>query len=315
MKLAILDDYQNVAHEFADWASLGVDITTFHDTLADDDAVIARLAPFDILCLMRERTPLTPARLSRLPNLKLIVTSGKRNDSIDVAAANARGIPVCGTDGPAHSTPELTMALILAAARNITDHAASMRDGGWQKTVGRDLHGATLGLIGLGRLGAVVAGLAKAFGMHIIAWSENLTSQRCAEIGAAHAASLNDLLARADFASIHLRLSDRTRGLIGAAQLACMKPDGVLINTSRGPIIEWRALIAALEAGRPGQAAIDVYDEEPLPTDHPLRQCKNLLPMPHIGYVTRQTYEVFYRQTVEDVAAWLKGAPIRIIEP
>jgi phosphoglycerate dehydrogenase-like enzyme len=314
VKIAILDDYQDVAREVADWGALagGATVTFFHDTLADEDALVARLAPFAIIGAMRERTPFPDSVLARLPNLRLIVTTGMKNAAIDVAAANRRGVTVCGTGSSAHSTAELAFALVLVLARDLVAQAASMRAGGWQVGLGHDVHGKTLGLIGLGRLGGAVARMAQAFGMTVIAWSENLTDARCAELGAERV-SKDELLARADFTSIHLRLSDRTRGLIGAAELARMRPTASLINTSRAPIVDTHALVAALLAGTLRSAALDVYDIEPLPADSPLRGVPNLLLTPHVGYVTRETYEIFYPQMVEAIAAFLAGKPVRII--
>ncbi len=318
MRIAVLDDYQGVALELADWPSLDAEITVFRDPAAGE-ALAARLAPFDVVCLMRERTPFPAGLIVKLPLLRLIVTAGMRNVAVDVGAATARGIVVCGTESRTPSTAQLAMTLILAASRGIVREAASMRGGGWLAGLGRDLHGLTLGVIGLGRLGGQVAALAKPFGMEIVAWSANLTDQRCAEVGARRAASLGALLAEADVATIHMVLSDRTRHLIGRAEVAAMKPDALLVNTSRGPIVDWRALLDGLRAGRPGAAALDVYDEEPLPADHPLRDralidAGRLLLTPHIGYVSRQTYALFYGQTVEAIAAWLQGAPIREIK-
>lgn len=315
MRLAILDDYQNFSQSLADWSSLpdDVQVMVFNDTLLDEDALVARLTPFQIICVMRERTPLPGEVIARLPQLRLIVTTGKRNDSIDTAAAAAQGIVVCGTESPGHATAELTMGLMLSLARRIVVENRAVRDGGWQVGLGRDLRGATLGIIGLGRLGGEVAKLAQPFGMRVIAWSENLTDVRCAELGVERSDSLGALLTESDFATIHLRLSDRTRRLIGAEELALMKPDAALINASRGPIVDWRALLSALEAGRPGSAALDVFDVEPLPPDHPLRDSERLLLTPHIGYVTRETYQVFYPQTVEAVLAWLEEKPVRVI--
>lgn len=315
MKIAILDDYQGVALSLADWESLGAEVTAFGDTIAGE-ALVARLAPFEVVCLMRERTPFPAALIERLPNLRLIVTTGARNLSIDLAAAHARGITVCGTASRAPSTAHHAMSLILAGTRGLVSEALSMREGGWQRGLGRDLHGLTLGLVGLGRLGAAVGALARPFGVELLAWSENLTAERCAEAGARQAPSLAALLAEADVVSIHLVLSARSRGLIGAAELAAMKPDALLVNTSRGPIVEEAALLAALRAGRPGAAAIDVYAEEPLLADHPLRDralidAGRLILTPHIGYVSRQTYAVFYRETVEAIAAFREGKPIR----
>ena len=315
LKIAILDDYLRVALKFADWRSLDADITVFHDTISGP-SLIDRLRPFDIVCLMRERTPFPADLINALPLLKLIVTTGPRNLSIDVAAAQARGIVVCGTESRAPATAQHAMSLILAGTRGLVADAISMRDNGWQRMAGRDLSGLTLGLIGLGRLGEAVSKLARPFGVNLIAWSENLTDARCAEVGVRRVASLNALLSEADVASVHLVLSDRTRGLIGADALRSARPDGVLVNTSRGPIVDSEAVLDALRAGRLGAAALDVFDEEPLPPSHPLRDQTlidegKLLLTPHVGYGSRQTYELFYRQTVEDIAAWRSGAPIR----
>lgn len=317
MRIAILDDYQGVALGLADWERLDADITAFGDTVTGP-ALVDRLHSYDVVCLMRERTPLPAEVIAALPNLRLIVTTGRRNAAVDVAAAAARGVVVCGTESRAPATAQLAMTLILAASRGLVREAVSMRDGGWQAGLGRDLHGLTLGVIGLGRLGAEVARLARPFGMEILAWSANLTDERCAEMDAERASSLGELLARADVATIHLVLSERTRGLIGGAELAAMKPDALLVNTSRGPIVDEAALLRALRSGRPGCAAIDVYSEEPLPAEHPLRDRElidagRLLLTPHVGYVSRQTYELFYRQTVEAIEAWARGMPIRVI--
>ncbi|MFH1806729.1 MAG: D-2-hydroxyacid dehydrogenase family protein [Pseudomonadota bacterium] len=314
MKIAILDDYQNLARSATDWSALDAQcsITVFHDTLDDPVALAARLAPFDILCVMRERTPIPASLQAQLPNLKLIVTTGKRNDAIDVAAAQARGITVCGTESPSTATPELTFALMLALARGIVPENKSVREGGWQVGLGHDLAGSTLGIIGLGRLGEKVATIAQAFGMNIIAWSENLTAERCAKLGVT-LASKQDLLRQSDFITIHQRLSDRTIGLIRADELHLMKPTAFLINTSRGPIVDWQALLIAVEKGQIAGAGIDVYDAEPLPHDHPLRGSDKLLLTPHLGYVTRGTWDVFYGQTAEAISAWLAGKPIRVI--
>jgi phosphoglycerate dehydrogenase-like enzyme len=317
MKIAVLDDYQDVALSLAGWDALGAEITAFRDTI-DGPALIARLAPFDVICLMRERTPFPAGLIDALPRLRLIVTTGMRNASIDLAAAAARGVTVCGTESRAPATAQLAMTLILSASRRIVPEAVAMRDGGWQIGLGRDLDGLTLGLIGLGRLGAQVAALARPFGMNLLAWSANLTEERCAEVGARRSESLDALLAEADVASIHLVLSARTEGLIGARELAAMKPDALLVNTSRGSIVDWRALLEALRAGRPAAAALDVFVEEPLAPDHPLRDralidAGRLLLTPHIGYVSRQTYALFYGQMVEVIAAWQRAAPIREI--
>ncbi len=319
MRIAILDDYPGVALELADWASLGAEeIAVFRDTLDDHAALAERLGRFDVVCLMRERTPFPAALIDALPRLRLIVTSGPRNAAIDVAAAAGRGIPVCGTESRATPTAELALLLMLALSRRLLPEVQSLRDGGWQAGLGRDLQGLRLGLVGLGRIGGQVARLAQAFGMGVAAWSQNLTEARCAELGVERAGTLTELLAGAHIVSVHLVLSARSRGLIGAAELASMKPDALLVNSSRGPIVDGQALLHALEEGRLGGAALDVYDQEPLPAGHPLRaaaliDCGRLLASPHLGYATRQTLELFYRQSVEAIAAWQAGAPIRVI--
>lgn len=317
MRIAILDDYQNLALQSADWSGVKShgDITVFKDTITNETALIERLTPFDVLCVMRERTPLPASLLSTLTNLKLIVTTGKRNDAIDVACANACGITVCGTNSPATATPELTFALILGLARGIVPENTSMRNGGWQIGLGQDLAGSTLGIIGLGRLGAKVAVIAKAFGMRVTAWSTNLTKDRCADLGVEYMPSKDSLLADADFVTIHQRLSDRTTGMMSTHEFKQMKKSAFLINTSRGPIIDDVALIDAVNGGEIAGAGLDVYDHEPLPPSHPLRQCDGLLLTPHLGYVTRNTWNVFYGETVEAILAWRNGTPIRVIGP
>ncbi|MEM9757310.1 MAG: D-2-hydroxyacid dehydrogenase family protein, partial [Pseudomonadota bacterium] len=279
---------------------------------------IEALQPFDVLCVMRERTPLPASLIDALPNLKLIVTTGMRNLSIDTGAAMARGITVCGTASRSSATAHLAMTLILVAARNLVPNLQAIAQGGWQVAAGRDLEGLTLGLIGLGRLGAEVARLARPFGVDIVAWSENLTATRCDEVGVRRAESLYALMAEADVASIHLVLSDRTQGLIGADALARMKPDACLVNTSRGAIVDRDDLLAALRAGQFGSAAIDVFDEEPLPPTSPWRDAEliasgRLILTPHIGYGARETYRKMYKETAENVHAFLKGAPIRVL--
>jgi phosphoglycerate dehydrogenase-like enzyme len=315
MKIALLDDYQGVALACADWKSIlpGADITVFRDHLADADALARRLADFEIIGIMRERTPFPRALLERLPKLKLLVTTGHRNDSVDVAAAKARGITVCGTPSSAHAAAELTWALVMAAARRIDLETRSFHDGGWQLGLGRDLKGATLGVIGLGRLGSHVAAYGKVFGMKVIAWSQNLTPEKAAAGGAA-AVSKEALFREADFISIHLKLSDRSRGLVGANEFSLMKPDAWIVNTSRGPIVDEAALLAALRERRIGGAALDVFDAEPLPTDHPLRRLDNVVATPHVGYVSRENYATFYRETAENIAAFLAGKPRHVIE-
>ncbi len=316
MKIAVLDDYARVALKCADWTKLPADceITVFDDTITDLDALVNRLAPFEIICAMRERTPFREDLISRLPNLRMILTTGMRNASIDVAAANRHGVTVCGTRSSNLATAELTMTLLLAMARNLVDEVESVRSGGWQVGLAQDFQDITLGLIGLGKLGARVAECAKVFGMNILAWSQNLTEERARECGAT-LVSKEELLARSDYVSVHVVLSDRTRGLIGEKELALMKPDAALINTSRGPIVDVDALIAALKKGRPRAAALDVYEVEPLPADSPLRTMKNVIATPHIGYVTRDSYKVYYEETVEGILAFLNGNPVRVLEP
>jgi phosphoglycerate dehydrogenase-like enzyme len=306
VKIAILDDYQGVALKLADWSSVAkrARIDVFNDHLANTDAVIERLLPYDIVCVMRERTPLRRYSIERLPNLKLIVSTGPRNASIDLEAAAERGIKVMHTGYFGHPTVELTWALILASARHIPTEAAAVRNGGWQQSIGDDLSGKTLGVIGLGNLGSRVAKVGLAFGMQVIAWSQNLTAETAAAAGATRV-SKEELLRQADFVSIHLVLSDRTHGLIGVDELALMKSTARLVNTSRGPIVQEAALIQALSAGKIAGAAIDVYDTEPLPAEHPYRKLKGLLATPHIGYVSRGLYERFYRDTVSNILAWL----------
>ena len=313
MRVAILDDYQDVARDLADWS--GLETTVFNDHVSDEAALVARLAPFDAICLMRERTPFPRSLIEKLPNLKLLVTAGMYNASIDLQAAQDQGIAVSGTTAPAaQGTAELTLAMILALARGLVGEAASLRAGGWQHRLGRNIAGQTLGLVGLGKLGGEVARLAMACNMNVVAWSQNLTDERAAEIGIRRV-SREELFATSDFISVHLVLSERSRGLIGATDFARMKPDACFINTSRGPIIDSAALLDALRNGRIGGAGIDVYDVEPLPADNPWRTQENVIATPHIGFVTRQTYEIWYPQMAENIRAFMAGAPIRPIVP
>ncbi|GAB3501776.1 D-2-hydroxyacid dehydrogenase family protein [Amycolatopsis cihanbeyliensis] len=314
MKIAILDDYQNVALDFADWDSLGAEIEVFTEHIPDRDELVRRLAGVEAVVAMRERTPFPAELLDRLPELRLLVSTGRRNAAIDIAAARARGIVVCGTGYLPEPTAEHTWALILAAMRNLPSEERSMRGGGWQLGLGSGLHGRTLGLLGLGRLGSRVAAVGAAFGMDVIAWSQNLTAEHAAERGVS-AVGREELFRRSDVLSIHLVLGDRTRGLVGPAELAAMKPTAWLVNTSRGPIVRERALLDALREGAIGGAALDVYDTEPLPAEHPLRTLPNTVLTPHIGYVTREVYQVFYADAVEDIAAYQAGAPIRVLDP
>ncbi|WP_321344387.1 D-2-hydroxyacid dehydrogenase family protein [Breoghania sp.] len=315
MRIAVLDDYQGVAREFADWSGVDrrAEVSIYNAPLGGPEDVVAELQPYDVLCVMRERTPFPASVIARLPNLKLIATTGMNNAAIDLRAAEAAGILVSGTHSPGHATAELAFGLIIGMARKMIPEVRSMTIGGWQVDVGRDLRGATLGIIGLGRLGAQMAAFGKAFGMNVIAWSANLTEQRCHDLGVRLADSLDALLHESDFVTIHTRLSDRTRGLIGARELGLMKRDAILVNSSRAAIVDTMALIGALADGQIGGAAIDVYDEEPLPAGHLLHTVPNLLMTPHLGYVTRETYSVFYGETVENVEAYLDGNPIRLL--
>ncbi len=317
MKIAILDDYAGVALQMGDWSGLG-EVTVFRDILTDQQALVARLLPFKVLCVMRERTPLPGILLRQLPNLELVVTSGPRNNSIDLTTAKELGITVCGTESRKTTAAELTLTLILVLARQIIPEANSLAAKTWQKGVGRDLHGLTLGLIGLGKIGIQVARLGQAFGMKVIAWSQNLTRERCAEAGADYCESLEALMGNADVVSIHLVLSLRTTSLVDARALAAMKTGAILVNTSRGPIVDTDALLTGLRQGRPAMAGLDVFDEEPLPADDPLFDSAlidsgRLLMTPHLGYATEATFALFYRQTAEGVRAWQTGAPVRLL--
>jgi len=313
-RIAVLDDYQSVASTYADWSRLPepAEVVVFHDHVAGEDALVARLAPFDVVVAMRERTPFPRTVLERLPNLKLLVTTGMRNKSIDVEAAVERGIVVSGTGIPGTATAELTWGLILAVLRHIPQEDATVRAGGWQHTIGGDLAGARLGVVGLGNLGSQVARVGQAFGMDVVAWSQNLTDERAVEHGVRRV-EREELFATSDVVTVHLVWSRRTRGLIGAADLNRMKPTAVFINTSRGPIVEEHALVDALWNGTIAGAGIDVYDQEPLPADHPMRTLPRTVLTPHLGYVTRGTYEVFYADAVDDVAAWMGGTPVRAL--
>jgi phosphoglycerate dehydrogenase-like enzyme len=306
VRIAVLDDYQNVALSMADWSVLDAraTVTVFNDHVADTDAVVERLQPFDIVCVMRERTPMTRSIIERLPKIRMIASTATRNASIDLKAAEERGIQVVHTGYTSAPTIELTWALILASARNLVAENASLRAGGWQRFVGDDLAGRTLGVLGLGNVGGAVARIGNAFGMKVIAWSQNLTIERAAEVGAT-LVSRDEVFREADVVTIHLVLSARTRGLVGAAELALMKPTSRLINTSRGPIVVEADLIAALKDKTIAGAAIDVFDQEPLPPDHPFRSQANLLATPHIGYVSHGLYGRFYQDTVDNIRQWL----------
>ncbi len=313
-RVALLDDYQGVALGMADWKSLprGTDVVAFPDHLDDESDLAARLADFDIVMAMRERTPFTRALLGRLPKLKLLITAGMRNASIDMKAAAERGVIVCGTAGLPYPTAELAWGLILALMRRIPAEDRAVRDGRWQTTVGLGLNGKTLGVLGLGTLGSRAARVGGAFEMQVLAWSANLTAERAAEVGAT-LVSKDELLARSDIVSIHLVLGERTRGLIGARELGLMKRTAYLVNTSRGPIVDEAALVRALRDGTIAGAGLDVFDTEPLPKDHPFRSLPNTVITPHLGYVTEETYRIFYGQAVEDIQAFLRGEPARVL--
>ena len=313
MKIAILDDYQNVATSLADWGSLAAEVVVFTKPFADGDDAVRSLAGFDVLVAMRERTRFPAEVLERLTGLRLLVSTGPANAAIDVAAARRHGITVCGTGYESHPTIEHTWALILGAARNLPAEAASMRSGGWQVTVGEGLHGKTLGVLGLGRVGSEVARVGQAFGMSTIAWSQNLTPETAAGHGV-RAVTKQQLFTESDVLSIHVVLSKRTRGLVTAAELRSMKPSAVLVNTSRGPVVDEAALVGVLSEGRIRAAAIDVFDTEPLPADHQLRSLPNALLTGHVAYVTRDLYTIFYQDAVEDIAAYQAGSPIRLME-
>lgn len=312
VQIAVIDDWQNVASGVVDWsvlASVG-QVHFLHDYPADTATLIERLQGFEVICVMRERTTFDQALLQGLPKLKLLVTGGMRNAAIDIPAAKALGIQVCGTDSYKHAAPELTWALIMASTRNLLAEANSLRDGGWQVGLGGDLYGKTLGILGLGSIGQKIARYGQVFGMRVIAWSENLTPERAAEAGVTWV-SKRELFEQADVLSIHLVLSDRSRGLVDAEALGWMKPTAQLVNTARGPIVDEAALVDALANGRLAGAALDVYAQEPLPAGHPFRQLPNVLATPHVGYVSEQNYRQFYEQMIEDIQAWAKGVPVR----
>ncbi|HSK61096.1 MAG TPA: D-2-hydroxyacid dehydrogenase family protein [Actinomycetospora sp.] len=316
-RIAVLDDYQQVAASHADWDALGAqEVTFFAEHLGAPDDVVAALGPYDVVVAMRERTAFPAHVLERLPNLGLLVTTGPANVAVDVAAARERGVTVSGTGGVSPSTPtvEMTWALILAAARHVPAEDRAVREGGWQHTVGRDLSGRRLGVVGLGGLGRPVATVGLAFGMDVVAWSRHLDPDDARAAGVTPVEK-DELVATSDVVTIHLKLSERTTGLIGRDELARMKPTALLVNTSRGPIVDEDALVEALREGRIGGAALDVFGTEPLPADSPLRTLPNTVLTPHLGYVTEGTYDVFYRDAVEDIAAWTDGAPIRELGP
>jgi len=314
LRCAVLDDYQQVATEVADWSPVAdrVESVSFPGHFAGEDELAAALADFDIAVTLRERVPFPASLFARLPRLKLLVASGMRNSVIDYAAADAHGVTVCGTASTSTPPVELTWALLLGLARGIVEETNSLRSGGpWQQTVGADLHGRRLGLLGLGKIGSRVAHVGLAFGMHVSAWSRNLTKEYADEVGVHLAASKEELLSGSDYVSVHLALSDRTRGLLGPAELALLKPTAYLVNTSRAAIVDQDALLAALHEGRIAGAGVDVFDTEPLPAGHPMRTAPRLLATPHLGYVSRSNYETYYREAVDDIRAFLDGTPVR----
>ncbi|MEV5510147.1 D-2-hydroxyacid dehydrogenase family protein [Streptomyces orinoci] len=313
LRCAVLDDFQSVATTVADWSPLAgkVQVVTFQEHFGTEEELATALADFDIAITLRERIPFTASLFARLPRLRLLIASGMRNSVIDYAAAQAHGVTVCGTDSSGTPPVELTWALLLGLARGIVPEANALRRGGpWQSTLGADLHGRRLGLLGLGRIGSRVAKVGLAFGMEVVAWSQNLTEERAAEVGVALAAK-EELLRTSDFVSVHLAAGERTRGLIGAAELALMRPTSFLVNTSRAAIVDQDALLAALHAGTIAGAGIDVFDIEPLPADHPMRTAPRLLATPHLGYVAHSNYRTYYGQAIENVQAFLAGSPIR----
>ena len=316
VRCAVIDDYQDAARRFGDWGRLGdrVELAVFRDHLDDEDAVAERLGPFDVVVVMRERTPFPASLLERLPRLRLLVTSGMRNAALDLEASRRRGITVCGTASSSEPPVELTWSLVLGLSRHLVQESTALRDRAeWQSTIGADLHGSTLGLLGLGKIGTRVARIGVAFGMDVVAWSQNLTANRAEAAGVRLATSKEELLAASDVVSVHLVLSERTRGLLGAAELAHMKPTAFLVNTSRAAIVDEDALLAALRTGRIAGAGLDVFPEEPLPLESPFRDLPNVLATPHLGYVTERNYRQYFGQAVDDVEAYLDGAPVRTL--
>ena len=315
-RCAILDDYQNVVLKVTDWSKVAgdLDIKVFNEHLGGADNVVKALQGFDIVCAMRERTPFPRAVIEKLPDLKLLITTGLRNASIDVAAAKDHGVVVCGTPSVGNPTSGIAIGLMLELTRRIGYENARMKAGvPWQSTIGVDLDGLTLGVLGLGKLGTRTANIAKAFGMKVIAWSQNLTPEKCKEAGVDYV-SKEDLFRQADFITIHVVLSQRSRGLVGASEIALMKPSAYLINTSRGPIIDEAALLAALRDKKIGGAGLDTFDVEPLPTDHPLRKLDNVVLTPHLGYVATQNYRAYFAGVVDDIRAFIDGKPVRVME-
>jgi phosphoglycerate dehydrogenase-like enzyme len=313
-RVVVLDDYQKVARDSADWSPLAgrVELDVRHEHLADPDALVAALAEADVVVAMRERTPFPAGILARLPRLRLLVTTGMRNAAIDLDAARARDVVVCGTGGTGAGTGELAWGLLIALTRQLPAETAGVARGGWQLGLGRELAGGTIGILGLGKIGTQVAGYARAFGMRALAWSQHLTPERSAAAGAEWVEK-DELFRRSDAVTVHMTLSGRTRGLVGAPELALLGRRGFLINTSRGPIVDEAALLAALRDGVIAGAALDVFDAEPLPAGHVLRDLPNVIATPHLGYVTEQSYAVYFREVVADIAGWLDGRPVRVL--
>ncbi|XVV16027.1 D-2-hydroxyacid dehydrogenase family protein [Actinoplanes sp. CA-131856] len=316
MKIVVLDDYQRVAREYGAFDTLQADVEVLHEHLDGEDEVADALRGADVVVAMRERTPFPASLFAKLPDLRLLVTTGMANAAIDLSAAAERGVTVTGTQmygsTKSSNTTELTWALILAVRRHVVVEDRALRDGRWQTTVGTDLAGSTLGVLGLGRLGRQIARIGQAFDMRVIAWSQNLTPERAEEAGVAYVGK-DRLFAESDVLTVHLKLSERTTGLVGAAELAAMKPTSILVNTSRGPIVDQGALVAALTARTIAGAGLDVYDEEPLPLGNPLRGAPNTVLLPHLGYVTESGLRTMYEQVVEDIAAWREGKPLRVL--
>jgi phosphoglycerate dehydrogenase-like enzyme len=311
VKVTLLDDYQDVALVAGPWEQLDAEVVARRDHPSGDE-LVAALAGSEVVVAMRERTPFDRALLDRLPDLKLLVTTGMMNASIDLDACRDRGVVVCGTRSRQDAPAELTWALVLAVTRRLAFEDAAVRAGGWQTTIGPELSGRTLGVLGLGRLGSRVAGYGKAFGMKVLGWSANLDPKHARELGVEPVA-LDDLLTRADVVTVHLKLSDRSTGLIGARELGLIGPQGYLVNTSRGPIVDEPALVDALYSGAIAGAGLDVYDVEPLPAKHPLRTAPRTVLSPHLGYVSTDTYKTFFADAVEDIAAWRAGNPVRVL--
>ncbi len=314
VQIAVIDDWQDVARDVVDWSlldSIG-EVTFEHDYPGDNATLAARLGKYQVICVMRERTRFDADLLARLPNLKLLVTGGMRNAALDMPAAAKLGIQVCGTDSYKHAAPELTWALIMAATRNLLAEANALRAGQWQQGLGGDLHGKTLAILGLGSIGQRVAQFGQVFGMRVIAWSENLTAERAQQVGVTYV-SKQQLFEQADVLSVHLVLSERSRGLVDAQALASMKATALLVNTARGPIVDEPALIKALQKRQIAGAALDVFAEEPLPALHPFRTLDNVLATPHVGYVSRQNYQQFFSQMIEDIQAWSVNKPTRLL--